>query len=316
MSVFEDSNKHTRQYQLITNKRLALEELISIASGVHNQQTALNELAIIARPSQQFSGKVAKYLKSITSHLQNDSVEEIIEKLDKVEAVTQKLLVKVLRLADLDVNALQDKQFDDIEIESFTLFIVDFKRRTHTSLVLRYVLHQRGVAVSAFKLPISQEEIREQVIQLRRKENQCIVRIKDGINTIIDDARLLVAQGTLTAEIRGELVRVQKAMQVNLAHLDRGGAVTDIPNVFEIVTLELEQPGDALDSTSASHADAQDLVNGNVKADRGEEKPIPESTVKRGEISFLKRLGIWLLSPWSTGWSATKIPPENEKVEK
>ncbi len=313
MSNIQDSNKHTRQYQLITNKRMALEELINIASGVHNQQTALNELAIVARPSQQFSVKVARYLKSITAYLDDDSVEEIIARLDKVEAVTQNSLVKILRLADLDVDSLQDKQFDNIGVEDFTQFIADFKRRTHTSLALRYVLHQRGVAVAAFKLPISQEEIREQIIQLRQKENLCIKRISRDINTIIDDARLLIAQEMVTAEVRDELVRVSQAMLVNLAHLDNGGAVTEIPNVFEVVTLEHVKPGGAFDPTSEVLACEHNAVNSNVKAGRDKEKPIPESAATHKKISFFKRLKIWLLSPWSTGWAATDKPPENRR---
>lgn len=320
MPDFKDPISSPEQYQLVTDKRVALEKLINIATGVHDQQTALNNLSIATRPSQTFPEKAAKYLKSITKHLGDDSVEDIVKKLDTIEAIIQKALVQILHLTEIDVNSLRDNQIKNIDVKRFSTSIDDFKRRTHTSLALRYVLHQRGVVIAPCKLHISQGEIREQVVLLKQKEQQCVEQIKLEINTIIHDTSLIITQKGISDEVKNDLANVHQAMLVNLEHLKNGGSITEIPNVFEIITLQLEPP---TDEPGTANADAPS--DKGESSDNNTEPPTEASSSeqqdtgpddKPGKISFWRHLKIWLTSSWGTRWSSIKKQHQNRDIEK
>ncbi len=320
MSEFKDSIYTPEQYQLVTDKRSALEKLINIATGVHDQQIALNNLSIATRPSQNFPEKSAKYLKIITRHLGDDSVEDIVKKLDIIEAIIQKALVQILHFTGIDVNSLRDNQIKNIDIEFFSKFIDNFKRRTETSLALRYVLHQRGVAIAPCKLHISQGEIREQVVLLKQKEQQCVEQIKLEINTIIHDTCLIITQTGISDEIKNELANVHQAMLINLEHLNNGGSITEIPNVFEIITLQLESPTDESNTSNGdAPSDNRESSDNNTVLPTeasASEKQDTGPDHKPGKISFWRHVKIWLTSSWSTSWSSIKKQHQNRDIEK
>ena len=323
MSDKQDSDNNATQYQLVTDKRLALERLIKIANGVHDQQTALNELAMAARPSQDFPKKVISYLESINQHLSEDPVEDIIKKLDTIEAITQKVLLQIFDLAKIDVNSLRDNQLENVDVGGFSKSIDDFKRLTQTGLALRYVLNQKGVAIARFKLPMSQEDIYDQVEHLKQKEQQCIEQIKLEINSIIHDTHLIIIQESVSDVIKDELAMVHQAMIVNLEHLDKGGAINEIPHVFEVITLALEQA--TLEQSTVQNSETDNPQNGqntsakeNPKSSEGDgTKADPETIVESKQIeenrSFWWALKTWISSPWSSSWSSIRDQQKRKK---
>jgi len=320
----------SEQFQLISEKREALEKLIRIAHGVENQQKALSELALAAKPSQEFPDQVVKYFGAIEERMKSLAVPDILKKLQSVEKVTNETIEDILMLTRLDINSLRDDQIEKISLDSFTDSIDNFKRRSQTALALRFVLKKRGVAVAPLKLPLSQEHIALQVKQLKQKENQCAQQVKHEVIAIIEDTSLLMRQGNLPEEMNSSLQMIRKAMQQNLAHLQNGGLVSEIPNAFESVTLE-SSPVDSItsqssptdDSPEAHSSDSEnkgadpEMVEEDVSAasdnsndnddtsGKAEQRPQPDSQ-SQPRPSFWWILKTWLSSPWSTSWRSIK----------
>ncbi|TQV73664.1 hypothetical protein FLL45_12385 [Aliikangiella marina] len=171
MPTIDTSSSAAAKFQNIASKRQALESLIEIAAGIHHQQSALNDLALAAKPSQIFSAKVNAFFDQIEQRMQTVSVSEVLQKLEAVESITQKTFNHIIKLTSLDVNQLRDNQIEDIDVAKFSDAIINFKRRTQTALAFRILLQKRGVAIHPFKLPVSQESISEQIEKLKQKES-------------------------------------------------------------------------------------------------------------------------------------------------
>ena len=303
MNAQKPNHNPSETLQTVTDKRLALESLINITCSVQNQHKALSEVALAARPSQQFPKKIVSYFKAIEQHMAGTDSTGLLQKLEIVEAAINRSIGKLLNLAKINVNQLRNDEINNIDIDSFKNFIDDFKRRTQTSLALRFILKKRGMAIAPFKVPLPQESIAAQIDALKEKERKCVKQIRSEIQVIIKDTQDLLLLDQLPPEIRKELENVKKAMQVNIEHLDNGGSVTEIPNVFEIITLESE-PAYTSDQSSKEE-------NSNTKSVTAETSEI-ESPTQPSATSVENNDGSsQQLAPASDEKKANKQPPKS-----
>ena len=299
----------TEALQSITDKRRALESLINIACGVENQQAALNELALAARPSQDFPAKLANYFKAMETRTKDEDSTSLLQKLDKIEETIAQSVEQILILANVDVNELRDQEVENLDIDTFQSFIEEFKRRTNTSLGLRYLLNRRGVAIAPIKIPIQQQTLNQKITSLKKKEKACVKQIRSEIQSIIKDTQTILATSNLPEEMEKELRNVNKAMQVNIAHLDSGGNVTDIPNVFECVVLESKSVSEfSVGENKELEPISQPAQNKAEQSTSNDDTPKPSPISKPPEQAksnwwIFKK---WLSSPWSTSWRSLK----------
>ncbi len=297
------TQESTESLQSITDKRRALESLIQIASGVENQQAALSELALAARPSQEFPPKVVCYFKAIEAKTREEDSTGLLQKLEKIENAVARSIEKILLLAKVDINKLRRQEIDKLDINIFNKFIDDFKRRTNTSLGLRYILKKRGMAIAPIKIPLQQEAINEQIEALKEKEKRCIKQIRTEIQVIINDTDKLLKQPDLPEAMKAELENVKQAMLVNVDHLDKGGSVSSIPNVFETVTLESDalQRQESLEEQTEAKTIESETPNESTRPQIATQ--IPETVEIHSNWWIFKK---WLSSPWSTSWRSLK----------
>ncbi|TQV80011.1 hypothetical protein [Aliikangiella coralliicola] len=297
----------SKTLQTITDKRLALEKLINIACSVQNQHKALSEVALAAKPSQEFPKKTVAYFKAIEKHMAEIDSAGLLQKLEVVEGAISQSIKKLIRLAKINVSQLRNDEISHIDIDTFKHFIDDFKRRTQTSLALRFILKKRGMAIAPFKLPLSQESIAEQIDTLKEKERGCVKQIRSEIQSIIEDTQNLLLSDQLPSEIRLELENVQTAMAVNIKHLDNGGSVDEIPNVYEVITLESEPaygeelaPQEMVDEPEPDNKKTERQAEIKPETQPHQKAPRPQPK------SFWWLLKTWLTSPWSTSWQSIK----------
>jgi len=313
MTIQPAQSSATKTYQIITDKRQALESLIKIAQGVHEQHSALSELAYAALPSQEFPVKVVLFFDAIEKRMADLPSPEIIRKLETVEKVTEQSLRQMLHLATLDVAQLRAQQIDALNPESFKTFIDDFRNRTNTALAIRLLLKKKGLAIAPFKLPVPQETIAAQISRLKEKEVACVKEVRKEIYDIIRDSQALLTLTELDQQLRQQLADIVSGMHANLAHLDNGGSITEIPNEFEIITLQSEEVV-LVDATAETNAPKQPATTAPVEetvaktpaitpdqeALDNRESPSETQLQKR---SFWWIFKLWLTSPWNTRWS-------------
>ncbi len=215
---------------------------------------------------------------------------------------------RIVQLVDINVNELRDEQLEAISIDDFVDAIANFHRRTQTAVALRYLLIEKGVAIAPFSLSIPQETILAHIENLKEKEKGCVTQIRSEITSIISDSEQMLAGENLSPEITIEISKVRQAMKVNLEHLDSGGKIKDIPNVFETIVLEspiveaidIGEPDLDEKEQAVAPAKQDDPLSSNEAA-----KPL-----MRGQLTFFKKLKLWLSSPWSVSWQ--KIGQRNK----
>ncbi|MGV6852556.1 MAG: hypothetical protein ACWA5R_10325 [bacterium] len=286
--------------QEITDKRHALERLIKIAISIQNQQQSFEDLSIIALPSQTIPQGIIDSIVEPSEELLSLDSSELQLRLEKLEEVTLITLNKVLALADLNPDELSHDELKNISIEGFLELTEDFEKRVRSALSLRHLLKQKQIHVAPFKLPVSQESVKDKIDQLKADEKKCVDRIKNEIADVIADTSKLLKYPDLSKEMRNELESVKQAMQVNLNHLELGGDVRTIPNVFEIITLET--PGFE-EQKESELKNRKEQEKQEIKKTREVlAKKIEQESLTKKKQGFWAHLKAWLFSPKDVKW--------------
>ncbi len=299
----------TSQLSVLTKKRLALESLIRITVSIQTQQQSLQELSVIARPSQDIPVKLISHIKLLSEKLGNLSVSEIIQRLEAIERVMTKGLNRLLSFVQVDPNQLRDELLEDPTIDNFVDAIGNFKRRTQTAVALRFLLNDRGVAIAPFSMDIPQESIFEHIETLKIKEKHCVKQIRKEIVDIMKISEKMIQDKSFSDAMKSDIIKVQQAMQVNLEHLDSGGKINELPNVFETIVLEspvsesllIEEPVGDLKIPSEQAVNKEPAKN--------IQQPIRKKNnleTQREPKSFWGSIKIWLSSPWKVSWRSIR----------
>jgi hypothetical protein len=309
------------QLDKVASKRSALEKLIAIAIGIQSQQQSMEDLALIAKPSQDLPAKTVQHLLQFESQYADRDDDELRQQLDRIEAVIHTLIDKVIGFVQLEVSALRDEELKGLTVDGFTQLVEHFEQRTQSSLILRFLLKKRGVALPAFKLPFSQDAIAERIDSLREKESHCIVQIKAEAQSIIDDTRTLLAGSALPDKMRQQLQLVQQEMQDNLVHLDSGGSVATLPNKFEVVSepepaapLSTDEPPPRPVSAPPEPKVVKAATAPPIAAPKAAERSAATQPVRRKKLTGMQLLMKWLTTPWGRSWRSLK--EENDKLDR
>ena len=263
-------------------------------------------LSVISKPSQAFPKKLIAQVKALSQRIGDLPIPELIQRLNSLEAVMAKSVNQLLVLAKIDVNELRDEKIDSLSVNEFIDAISDFKRRTQSAVALRFLLQDRGVAISPFSLEIPQEAITEHIVDLKTKEKGCIKQIRKEIVSIIKDSDTMLKSEQFNDEIEVGIENVKQAMEVNLAYLDKGGKVSGIPNVFETIILESE---------IIEVATIEDPKKSSIEPETSEESIVEEKIQAQPE-SFWSLFGRWLSTPWKSSWKSLKKKPLKNKSPK
>jgi len=104
--------------------------------------------------------------------------------------------------------------------------------------------------------------------------------------------------------MKNEIANVSQAMRVNLEHLDNGGSIKEIPNVFE--TIVLESPiTESIIIKEPSVPNEEENPKSKAGVDHSSTKKTPEKNQKKSE-SFWALFMRWLSSPWNVSWRTVK----------
>lgn len=311
----------TSQLSALTKKRLALESLIRITVSIQTQQESLQELSAIARPSQDFPAKLLIHIKQLSKRIGDLPVPELIQRVEVVEQVMAKNLDKLLLLAKVDIGKLRDEQLVNLSLDDFVDSISNFRRRTQTAVALRYLLKDRGVAIAPFSLAVPQESIFDHIEALKEKEKGCVKQIRKEMVSVVKDSDTMIQSKSLSEEMKQEILKVRQAMVVNLEHLNSGGSVANIPNVFETIVLEspsaesviIEEPANP--SNNIPDTNKASVKRNKLEQPKSKDKPKENDKAKTQNKpeSFWGLAKLWLSSPWNKSWRSIKKDSKNGK---
>ena len=300
---------------LIRRKRKVLEQLIDFSKNLLQQERALDDLLLLSKPSQNIPQRVRDDLVKAVETLQNLSDEQLQERLIKVDELVQSGARGIYFITQNIDSFDHSAQDINSKIDQIKEIASRFRKRAKLALALRLTLQERGLVTERLKLDVSQDSISERIIQLKSDEATCRKDISAHIQETITDCNGLLSSKDLPASLREELTLVKDVMQQNLEHLSSGKSIDSMPVNFEIIDFGETAPGLPTEHKLSPTRHTEPTQETNPKPEEIARPPRKTRTPppithsphhKPNPPSFIKRVKIWLSTPWNVGWRQTK----------
>jgi len=272
-------------------KQQRLAVLIRTALGINRHTAALEDLLLLSRPSQSFPAKVSQYMALLKAKTSALSDQQLSLQADKYENTCQRLLRSLRKSMQQAQNLLTDEHQQEVFSERIQEHFKQFKHFTQTSVGLRALLQERGLVRAPMKFGFPQAWLGEQIEQLQQTNRQLRQRVKTHLLELIHDAQQLLTHPDLSGTVEDSLHYVEAAMRENLQHLEAGGRLQQFPHDFE-----------ALELTSLPQNQGPNTELPLIEVAEAEVEEITPTAVASTQTGLLKRLRLWLNSPWKKRW--------------
>ena len=276
------------QCQLIEKKRQMLASLIRVAQGVNKHTQGLEDVLLLAKPSQTYPPKIDQYITILEKKTASLNEEQLSQQAKKYDNRCKVLINTLLKAVEQTQKQIEENQ----DIESFSEEIQqqlhDFKNMTQTAVGLRAILQKRGIILPPVHFGFPQEWVAEQIDSLQETNRALRSRIKTLALEMIIDVKCMLKRENLSPVLRDGLTYVESSMQENLNHLKSGGNIDKLPYEFESLSI-----------TSIPESRFQpESEHESKEKEEDEEKVIPG----KKPLSFINKIKLWLSSSWKTRW--------------
>jgi len=291
-------------------RRQALEQLISFARQITSAGDSMEALQYVTRPSQTGDRKRFSFLSEMAHHLEAQTTDLLKERLSQ----TDKLLIAETELF-LHLAALSEEEFfarhqgaeaEEIQhsIQMLEKRLQAFRRKAQTNVAIRLVLDERGAQLKALHLPISQEQLSVEVLELRQKEQKCRDKIIREVNSLVTETNHLLSQPLYPESVVQAMQQNRARLQEALLHLQAGKSLEDLPFHIEVheEVRTLPEPFEAQDAPAVS----EPLLPSQIPLPATEESP----------TGFLRVFSRWLNSGMEVSWKDAgqqPRPPEERR---
>lgn len=291
----------TTELEIINQKRSALQRLVKLTSTLTRLHQSLQAVILMGQSASQIPQRIIEQFNKLKEKLDKHPTDTLKNTLSKTDIRIQQNIKHVLEISQksdealaLQLGANNDPRLDKLE-EDIHEYVGDFKKKTQTSIALRITLKTRQVIINAFKLPVPQSFIEQQIYALDIREANCRKKIDSDMQSLHDDIDQLMQKDDCPDDIKQQLFTIESQLKNNMEHLAQGKSIDNMPILYE--SIELSAPQDMIDKTEADIKDATETV----------ETPTAEEHFIQKKRSFFSRLREWLMSPASRKWK--DIPP-------
>lgn len=316
----------------IRQKLESMEKLIAFAQQLARIVESMESAQHMTRPSQMPKKRRFALLHQLVEKLKTVETDELLVRLKKLDKEVQKEIRKILVLARLKVDDVHKRFTAELKEEvaktheTMRNELKDFSRKAQTNVAIRFTLHERGYPVESAKLPISQEQLGNQVETLKAEENNCKHKLIDHMESLIEDTDFILQNSKFPEDIKQQVKIVKTNLQNNLAHIKDGGNIDDIPVFIE--SLEIKLTG-SVDSTPAEIDSILEEESRTTEPPEHDEPKLeddpsleitteesPSSTLKElqnqyRQKGFFGRLWMWLNTPVGVTWADIKNQPKS-----
>lgn len=277
------------QHQTFERKRLLLASLIRVAQDVVGHTHSLQDVLLLARPSQTYPAKVEKYKLEVKKSLFFMEEPELKLRSDKYDAQCSLLLDALLEFVELTQLQIEDEKVPDEFTDDVRSQFDEFKIVTRTAIVIRLLLQELGLQLSPVKFSFPQEWIGEHIASLNETNHHIRLQAIDKVAELILDAENMLANPELPDTTRQGLEYVQHAMKANLAFLEHGGNIEKLPYEFE-----------SLEITHIPPETLHDYLD--KERQKQEVQATLDQEAHQQKMKFNQKLKLWLNTPWETRW--------------
>ena len=270
------------QCQLIEKKRNMLAALIRIAQGFNKHTQGLEDVLLLAKPSQTYPPKIDQYITILEKKTSSLSEEQLSKQTKEYDNRCKKLINTLLKAVEQTQKQIGENQDIEPFSEEVQQQLHDFKNMTQTAVGLRAILQKRGIIMPPVHFGFPQEWIAEQIDSLQQTNRALRSRVKILALELIIDVKQMLKRENLSLVLRDGLTYVESSMQENLEHLKSGGSIDKLPHEFENLAI-----------TSVPESSFQPEPENET-----EEK----ATLEKKPLSFFKKVKLWLSTSRKTRW--------------
>ncbi|MDC0663660.1 hypothetical protein [Marinobacter sp. SS21] len=314
MSDSAPESTPTRTLQQLEQSRKILQRLIRVAGLIEGLKHSLeNMLAQDSAAAGEAPG-LARLIDGLEKTMREYSDDEVTQRLDRLD---ERLRVLFGRLAPFIAQVQVDDTPElDLPPSDALQDVGELKRSARTALTMRGLLARRGAAVPEFRLPLNRNLLQSQLQTITHEARSARQQVIQQVQEVDGEIRQMLEHGHLPEAMQELLQQMLEGLQNNLAHLDAGQSVSELPLPIEEVSFaepqQIVTPSPSSLSASPQSPSVQSSSASPSSPSVDPELPVPqraESELQEpAEEEPLARPGLfrsiclWVKSPWHVSW--------------
>lgn len=276
------------ELQALRERRRALERLVRVAQVIERLHRGLEAALLLGQTPRELAHKAQGFLRHLDQQTLIQPTRDLQTALGSLDREVQAALARIMAFArgerELGERIAAEVQ-PSAELGEVFALLGRFRRSAQTAVALRLLLRDRGVSIAPVRLEIAREEIQAQILVLKEREGICRTLVRDEIAHLQSSLEGLLADDRLAEGARTMLRSVLDDLNRNLAHLEAGGSVDELPVAVEVIEL----------------AEALPAPVPVQPAGVSPPSPAPGPATPR-RVGLLRHLWLWLTGPWRQGW--------------
>lgn len=302
-------NTLERRRKVLERLVLLSRQLLAASGGMSALEDCLqNNDALPERRRQQILRMAEPY---------HDQPEpRLLKKLADTEDQLRQRLHLLFTLAG-DLSASQ--QHSALDIGHSELELTDFLKDVLISMAIRWVLSQRGVAISALHLPVSPGDLGARLLRTRTQESRCKVRVREQAQTMREELQQFIQKPDVPDDLRQQANQALERLDNSLWQWQQGAPMSTLTHCLESLSFDSEtgiqcQPLVQTDPLPAAADTTPTSAVENAEPAR-QERATTGFALKHSppDNGFLTRLQIWFNSPWTVTWADTRHMPASRQ---
>lgn len=313
----------TAELNALTKKRETLEKLVQFAVQITRLLDSMEAVQHMSKPDEIPLQKRNDFVNAVGSRVQHLTGPELQTRLGKLDDTVKKDLIRILKIADTSESEFNryiapiSNNSPQNSAEWLNKSVYEFKRRTQTGAALRMVLMDKGIPVPSAKLPVSPENIKQQIESLKQRESQYRFEVIHQVDDLLKDVEQFLSNPTFPDELKQHMVTLKSELCETKENLESGKSIESLPMVVQYIEIDNSDPfslpssGELEESTEEKQekkAEEQQLaaLSDPVKkntSNKTEKKIEPQKIdVPIIKLSFFRKILVWLGTPWYVKW--------------
>lgn len=302
----------SKDLKRLEEKREALEAAVKIALNIERLHSTLEAALLLGMPTSELPADALATLDELEESIKSQPIGKLKESLTALERVVQARLAQILKISEMDAEELACAE----EVEAL---LNDYRKQAHTSVALRLLLHSRGEATAATELHVPAEQIRARLSVVEQKERTYRAIIKTEIATMITETERMLENEGLSPTMRQFLLASNEDMHSNLAHLNAGKKITNMPVAIEIIEMGEREITSFDTSPASSQANELPAEQKQRLVAPMEHSPMPpkrDPQQVEGKKGLIARFIRWISTPDQITWKQIKQDAKGKNKNK
>lgn len=292
----DNSLAFNQQMILLEKKRAVLLGLLRLTEALEQLRGALQAvLQLGAGGHAQLSLADLRSFEKIRERVASLSVAELQSGIHNLDQRVRHSLADISQLA---LHLVDDAQASLADLERINPRLNEFNRFARTTIAMRALLARRGLSLAPLQLELPRSEIEQRLAGVEQKEQSICQALVRHIGDMRGDLALILGNPACAESQRQFYSELDQALAANLAHIEAGLSLSDLPMPIESIEVA-DQVDTAAAPEPATAVEAAPRLAASV---------LPTSTSPLvgtspgAESGFVSRFKTWLNSPWDVRW--------------